>query len=160
MGWISTETKKEQDEMKKAIFAIDFDGTIVEHEYPALGAPNPGAVEVLRELMEKGYRLILFTMRSGTALDEAIRYCNQNKVDFWAVNQNPEQAGWTDSNKVYANVYIDDAALGVPLVQGNNAGSRARVDWAGVRRILVDWGVLEAVKTEANDESIQRVKDL
>lgn len=160
MGWISTDSMKEQTEKKNAIFAIDFDGTIVEHEYPAMGAPNPGAVEVLRELMEKGYRLILFTMRSGQALDEAIRYCNQNKIDFWGINENPDQKSWTDSNKVYANVYIDDAALGVPLSEGNNANNRPRVDWSGVRKILVEWGVLDNIQTEESSQVAKQIKDL
>ena len=161
MDWVSMDSFKDNGNKPKAIIAIDFDGTIVEHEYPAIGREIPGAVEVMRELIEKGYRLILLTMRSGQELDEAIRYCNQKKIDFWAVNHNPEQEKWTSSRKVYANVYIDDSGLGVPLARSSGTNNRARVDWAGVRRILTEWEVLEPVQTEADSgDGVKRIGDI
>lgn len=45
------------------IIAVDFDGTCVTHEFPEVGK-DIGAVPVLRELVEKGHKIILYTMRS------------------------------------------------------------------------------------------------
>lgn len=142
MSWINPDTLAKVGGVPKAIFAIDFDGTIVEHEYPGIGRPVPMAIEVLQELLAKKYRLILYTMRSGKELNEAVIYCNRNNLDFWGINQNPEQSSWTDSPKVHANVYFDDAGVGTPLLQ--NGTNRPYVDWVKVREMLVDWGILEA----------------
>ena len=142
MSWMSTDTLAKIGEDPKAIFAIDFDGTIVENEYPRIGRPVPMALEVLKELTAKKYRLILYTMRSEKELNEAVVYCNRNNLDFWGINENPEQSKWTTSPKIYANVYFDDAGAGTPLLQGGNG--KPYVDWVKVREMLVDWGILEA----------------
>ena len=95
----------------KMIIAVDFDGTCVEHEYPHIGLDVEGAVETLKELQSRGHRIILYTMRSGSKLDAAVRWFKERKIELWAVNENPEQREWTESVKVYADYYIDDAAL-------------------------------------------------
>lgn len=109
------------------IIAVDFDGTIVTHEYPRVGIALPGAFAWLHNFQSIGARLILLTMRSEHYLDEAVKLCADNGIHFWAVNNNPEQAEWTTSRKVYANLYIDDAALGCPLTEVK--GQRPFVDW-------------------------------
>lgn len=114
--------------MNSYVIAIDFDGTCVEHEYPSVGMDVEGAVETLRALTNKGHRLILFTMRSGEKLEKAIKWFKDRNVELWAVNENPEQKQWTESPKVFADVYIDDAALGCPIMF---------ID--GVRRPVVNW---------------------
>jgi hypothetical protein len=108
--------------------AIDFDGTCVEHDYPSVGLDVEGAVDTLRALNKKGHRLILYTMRSGAKLDAALRWFKERGIELWAVNENPEQKEWTDSPKVLADVYIDDAGLGCPIMF---------ID--GVRRPVVNW---------------------
>jgi hypothetical protein len=125
------------------IIAVDFDGTIVEHEFPEIGPVVPGAFEWLRRWQAAGARLILWTMRSdgrtpdgsranGPVLSEAVELCRANGVQFWGVNCNPDQAAWTKSPKAYAHIYVDDAALGCPLVAGSRPDSRPAVDWAKV----------------------------
>ncbi len=114
--------------MNSCIIAIDFDGTCVEHEYPSVGMDVEGAVETLRALNNKGHRLILFTMRSGEKLEKAIKWFKDRDIELWAVNENPEQKQWTESPKVFADVYIDDAALGCPIMF---------ID--GVRRPVINW---------------------
>ena len=114
--------------MNSYVIAIDFDGTCVEHEYPSVGMDVEGAVETLRALNNKGHRLILFTMRSGDKLDKAIKWFKDRDIELWAVNENPEQREWTESPKVFADVYIDDAALGCPIMF---------ID--GVRRPVINW---------------------
>lgn len=142
MAWLKTSDFKDEEQKPKSIFAIDFDDTIVEGEYPSIGKPNPGAAEVLQELTDKGYRLILNTMRTGDILNQAVVYCNANYINFWGINENPEQKEWApDSDKIFAHVYIDNAGLGTPLKKGSNG--KPCVDWEKVREILVTWKVLE-----------------
>jgi hypothetical protein len=83
-------------------------------------------------MQAKGYKLILYTMRSGEYLREAVDYLAAEGIELWAVNENPAQRYWTDSPKVYAHIYIDDAALGCPLVEVEN--DRPVVDWLAIAR--------------------------
>ena len=115
------------------IIAVDFDGTCVEHDYPAVGMDVEGAVEVLRAMVAKRHRLILFTMRSGEKLDDAVKWFRDRKIALWAVNENPEQKEWTSSPKVYADLYIDDSAVGCPI---------RFID--GVRRPVINWSKIKS----------------
>jgi hydroxymethylpyrimidine pyrophosphatase-like HAD family hydrolase len=112
------------------IIAVDFDGTIVEDQFPQLGPPLPGAIEWLKRFNDEGSKLILYTMRAGPHLAPALAYLELCGVSLWAVNENPEQHTWSDSRKVYAHVYIDDAALGCPTQPIE--GGRPAVDWGVV----------------------------
>jgi len=120
--------------------AIDFDGTCVTHEYPYLGQ-DVGAAPVLRELAEQGHNLILHTMRSGKLEKEAVQWFKDNGIPLYAVNAKPTQKKWTKSPKVHADVYIDDSALGCPLIHSATT-SRPDVDWVKVREWLVQEGFL------------------
>lgn len=121
------------------IIAVDFDGTVVTHEYPMIGR-DIGAVPVLKALVNRGHKLILYTMRTSGLLLEAHDWLVNNGVEIWSLNENPTQKSWTDSNKVYANLYIDDAALGIPLI--SNGIERPYVDWKKVEQMLVDRGII------------------
>lgn len=94
--------------------AVDFDGTIVENEYPAVGKPMLFAFETLKELQRRGFVLILWTVRTGKLLDEAVDFCRQNGVEFYAVNRNhPEEQPDADMpRKLDVDVFIDDRNLG------------------------------------------------
>ena len=116
--------------------AIDFDGTLCEHEYPNIGAEVPGAFKWLRHFEREGARLMLWTMRSGRPLEEAVAWCLDRDIAFWGVNENPEQHTWTDSKKQYAHLYIDDAAAGCPLKRVNTG--RPFVDWAKAGPMVMD----------------------
>jgi hypothetical protein len=96
------------------IIAVDFDGTLVEHRYPAIGRELPFAFEALRELQKRGYRLILWTIRTGKELDEAVVFCRERGVEFYAVNNQFPEENWGPgiSRKVQADLYIDDRNLG------------------------------------------------
>ena len=117
------------------VIAIDFDGTCVEHDYPAVGLEVEGAVETLRALNKRGHRLILFTMRSGEKLEAAVRWFRDRKIELWGVNENPEQRSWTASPKVYADYYIDDSALGCPIMFIDGVRHPV-VNWSKVRTML------------------------
>ncbi len=114
---------------------VDFDGTVVDHRYPDIGEPVPGAVKWLRRLQRYGAKLILFTMRSDQPghllLAEAVRYLEKSGIELYGVNRNPDQDSWTDSPKAYGEVYIDDSAFGCPLIFPKGF-SRPCVDWQRV----------------------------
>lgn len=101
------------------ILAVDFDGTIVDHRFPDVGKPVPGAVKWMKRFQELGAKLILWTMRSdgrddgGNYLTDAVNYCRENGVEF----------------------YIDDAAIGVPLIKPIGF-ARPCVDWETVGPIV------------------------
>ncbi len=121
------------------IIAVDFDGTCVTHEFPNEGK-DIGAQEVLKELVAKGHKLILYTMRSGATLETAIQWFLKNGISLYGIQYNPEQALWTSSNKCYAQLYIDDAALGCPLVWGKS--ERPYVDWVEVKNLLMGQDII------------------
>jgi hypothetical protein len=94
--------------------AVDFDGTIVEHAYPQIGKEKLFAFRTLKELDKLGAKLILWTFRAGKELDEAVEYCRQNGIEFYAVNKNyPEEIHDENiSRKIDADIFIDDKNLG------------------------------------------------
>ncbi len=126
---------------RSMIIAVDFDGTCVEHDYPAIGIDVEGAADTLRALTARGHRLILYSMRSGDKLAKAERWFKERNIELWGVNNNPEQKEWTESPKVFAHIYIDDAALGCPIMFIDGV-HRPVVNWAKVRAQLEYDGVL------------------
>ena len=121
--------------------AVDFDGTCVTHDYPRIGK-EIGATKVLKRLVEAGHKLILNTMRSGKELQDAIHWFNTNGIELYGVNENPTQKRWTTSPKVYANMYIDDAAFGCPLRNVPDFSDRPFVDWDSIWRKLIEMGIV------------------
>lgn len=103
--------------MKYSTIAVDFDGTVVDHQYPDIGPEAPNAIRVLKWLNGMGHKLILNTMRSDEELQEAVEWFKENQIELYGVAHNPTQKGWTNSPKCYANHYIDDAAVGCPLLK-------------------------------------------
>lgn len=107
--------------------AVDFDGTIVEHRYPDIGEIIPGAFEVLRELQEKGHKLILWTVRDGIDLQAAVDFCLDHGIMFYAVNESypNEEFNKYISRKVDADIFIDDRNVGGFL------------GWEKIREVLI-----------------------
>ena len=109
--------------------AVDFDGTIVEHRYPEIGREIPFAIDTLKMLAKQGHRLILWTVREGKLLDEAVEWCRQRGLEFYAVNKDYPEEQREDSNfsrKLKVEMWIDD----------RNVGG------------LPDWGVIYKMITE------------
>ena len=134
------------------IIGIDFDGTIVEHKYPEIGNPVPGALETMKDLIQQGHKIILWTMRSGKELDEAVAYLQENGITPWGVNQNPEQ-DWSTSPKAYAQIYIDDAALGCPLEK--KCFDRPMVYWPAVRKQLIYLNLLAGSSGQSDTATVE-----
>lgn len=96
--------------------AVDFDGTIVEHRYPEIGAEIPFATETLRMLIKDRHRLILWSVREGQLLEDAINWCKERGVEFYAINKDyPEETIENNqhfSRKLKVDVFIDDRNIG------------------------------------------------
>ena len=131
--------------MSHKVIAVDFDGTVVDHQFPAVGPDVPCAVDTLRELVAAGHKLILWTCRSGAHLEAAKKWYSDRGIAIAGANCNPEQSAWSTSPKIHANVFIDDAALGCPLL-ASPTSNRSFVDWAEVREMLFHKGVLPTSK--------------
>ncbi len=108
--------------------AVDFDGTIVEHKYPQIGRELPFATETLRQLIEDHHQLILWTVREGDLLQEAVDWCHERGVDFYAVNNDyPEETPEKNnhfSRKLKVDYFIDDRNIG------------GLPDWGTIYRII------------------------
>ena len=134
--------------------AIDFDGTIADHKFPKIGDSVPGAFEWIRKFKEADATLILWTMRSdtpksGAALTDALAFCEENGITFDLVNENPQD--WTTSNKVFADIYIDNSAFGCPLRENPRTGGRPVVDWEKIGPTVME-------KLEAHQRRKERLK--
>ena len=97
--------------MKKLIYAVDFDGTLCENKWPDIGEANKDLIKFLLREKSLGHRIILYTMREGQKLDDALKWCRKRGLSFDAVNDNlQEMKAFYGNNprKVYADWYIDD----------------------------------------------------
>jgi len=120
--------------------AVDFDGTIVRHRYPAIGEEIPFAVATLRRLQEEHHRLILWSVREGKLLDEAVEWCRQHGIEFYAINKEyPEEDQARNehySRKLKVDLFIDDRNLG------------GLPDWGTIYKIIHEHKSLEQVLIE------------
>lgn len=111
------------------VIVVDFDGTVVKHEFPKVGE-DIGAVPVLNELIKNGHKLVLFTMRSDGVekngagdlelkpyLTDAVAWFKKHNIPLFGIQVNPEQHTWTTSPKAYGSLILDDASLQAPLKQ-------------------------------------------
>ena len=119
------------------IIAVDFDGTIVTHEYPKIGKEIPFAIQTLKMLKNDGHRLILWSVREGQLLEEAVKWCSERGVEFYAVNKDyPEEEKANNnhfSRKLKADVWIDDRNVG------------GLPDWGTIYRIIKERKTYEEV---------------
>lgn len=123
--------------------AIDFDGTVVEDRYPEIGRERPFATDTLRTLIADRHRLILWTVREGRSLEEAIAWCKERGVEFYAVNKDfPEERGTENNNhfsrKIKADLFIDDRNIG------------GLPDWGTIYRIIKEHKAYEDIIMERN----------
>ena len=96
------------------LIAVDFDGTIVEDAYPNIGKPQLFAFETMKRLQNDGHRLILWTYRCGNKLDDAVSFCKENGLEFYAINSSFPNEEFTgkESRKIGADLFIDDRNIG------------------------------------------------
>lgn len=142
-------------------FNIDFDGTVVTHAFPHVGI-DIGAAPVLRALTDAGHQLILFTMRSnrkeakpvidptiqnvtGDFLKDAVNWFKENDIPLYGIQSNPTQHNWTTSPKSYAEIMIDDSAMGCPLIFDETLSPRPFVDWVKIAEMLNKMGLIDPI---------------
>ena len=132
------------------VIAVDFDGTIVEHRYPAIGKELPFAIEVLKKLQEEQHKLILWSVREGKLLDDALNFCKERGLEFYAVNRDypeeSEEANRHFSRKLKADIFIDDRNLG------------GLPDWGTIYRMIHDKLTYEALLEEEREETEEMPK--
>lgn len=132
------------------LIAVDFDGTIVQHRYPEIGSEIPFATQTLKMLIEDGHRLILWTVREGELLEEAVEWCRKRGVEFYAVNKDfPEED--VDKNihysrKLKVDLWIDDRNVG------------GLPDWGTIYTMVHDHKTYEQVLLERSNEYVERPK--
>ncbi len=130
--------------------AVDFDGTIVEHRYPEIGKELPFATQTLRMLIEQRHKLILWSVREGQLLDDAVEWCRQRGVEFYAVNKDfPEEVegkNRTFSRKLKADVWIDDRNVG------------GLPDWGTIYRMITEKKSWEQIMAERQEEAHPKLK--
>lgn len=125
--------------------AVDFDGTIVSHEYPKIGKEIPFATQTLKMLINDGHKLILWTVREGKLLDEAIQWCHEHGIDFYAVNKDyPEEEKENNnhfSRKLKVDMWIDDRNVG------------GLPDWGTIYRLISEGKTLQELLISEHDSS-------
>ena len=111
------------------IIAIDFDGTIVEDAYPKIGKPIIFAFETMKKLQSEGHRLILWTYRSDIKLQEAVDFCKQQGLEFYAINKSypEEEFDGKISRKINAAFFVDDRNIG------------GFIGWTAVHKLLLNY---------------------
>lgn len=125
------------------IIAVDFDGTIVTHEYPKIGREIPFAIDTLKRLQqEPQIQLLLWTVREGKELEEAVEYCRNKGLEFYAVNNNyPEETSKDGQpRKLKADLFIDDRNLG------------GLPDWGVIYRMIMNGTHLQPISTNYEPE--------
>ena len=120
--------------------AVDFDGTIVEHKYPEIGKEIPFATETLKMLIKKRHKLILWSVREGKLLDDAVEWCKARGVEFYAINKDfpeeDEEKNTHFSRKLKADIWIDDRNVG------------GLPDWGTIYEMITQQKTYEQVLTE------------
>jgi hypothetical protein len=117
------------------VIAVDFDGTCVVDKFPYIGETVPNCLKVLRELENNGHKIILWTCRTDLYLDAAHEWFFKNDIELFGVNKNPESQHTIKGPKIYADIYIDDRALGCPKITFNKYKV---VDWIKIKELLKD----------------------
>ena len=129
--------------------AIDFDGTIVTHKYPAIGEELPFATQTLKMLIADGHKLILWTVREGHLLDEAVEWCRARGVEFYAINRDyPEEQCTHDhfTRKLKVDMWIDDRNVG------------GLPDWGTIYQIITEKRTYEDILLDDNRPVPQTTK--
>lgn len=105
---------------KRLIFGIDFDGTLVSEAFPGIGELNNRVLELMKLATEQGHLVIIWTARSGKALDEAVQFMKENTVPYHYINENPEDEyaiRGEQGRKIFCNYYLDDRAVNIKDVE-------------------------------------------
>lgn len=113
------------EEKRRAIIAVDFDGTLCKDNYPGIGEPRKEIIDFIKFQKDTGAALILWTCRVGDQLQEAIKWCRHHGIEFDEINKNmPDHIAKyeNDTRKVYADIYLDDRCLSLDDIVQQKSG--------------------------------------
>lgn len=147
---------KTKQDLMDIVVGLDFDGTCVTHEHPYVGT-DIGAIPVINRLIKEfNAKIVLNTMRSGKYLEDALKWFKDNNINLYGINNNPDQNEWTTSPKVFADLYIDDLNIGIPLIYSNIC-EKPHVDWKEVEKMLFgDIDESNKIKKYASSSLLQK----
>lgn len=112
----------------KLPICVDFDSTmVITDKYPNIVGENKPCISVMKKWIKGGVGIILWTIRDGDALQEAVNWCKEQGLELYGINENPTQKQWNSSKKCYSVLKIDDANVGTKLIHDDKY--RPRVDW-------------------------------
>ena len=123
------------------IIAVDFDGTIVMDDFPDIGYPVPNAINTIQKLIDNDHKIVLWTVRSGKYLDEAVEFLRDEGITLWGINSNPTQHKWSSSPKAHCHLYIDDKAFGCPLMYDPHL-DMSYVQWTDIQEYFTMKGII------------------
>lgn len=107
---------------------VDFDSTmIITDKFPNIIGENKPCVDIMKKWIDGGVGIILWTIRDGKTLDEAVSWCKSQGLELYGINENPTQSEWNGARKIYGVLRIDDANVGTKLIYDDKY--RPRVDW-------------------------------
>jgi hypothetical protein len=144
--------------LQDCIIGLDFDGTCVNNEFPFVGK-DIGAVPVIKRLIKEfNVKIVLNTVRSEKYLEEAVKWCKDNDIPLYGINENPEQKKWSKSPKVHADLFIDDLGIGIPLTYSNDS-EKPYVDWKEVEKMIFGEVKVKVKESQINEE-LKKLLDL
>lgn len=114
--------------------AVDFDGTIVEHRYPEIGKELPFATATLKKLTDDGHRLILWSVREGDLLQEAVDWCRERGVRFHAVNGYFDEDAVDAAENAKRNPHFSRKLKVDCFIDDRNVGGLP--DWGSIYQII------------------------
>lgn len=132
------------------IIAVDFDGTIVENKYPEIGKERLFATDTLKMLIKERHQLVLWSCREGKLLDDAINWCKDRGVEFWAINRDYPEEDITKnrhfSRKIKADLFIDDRQVG------------GLPDWGTIYQMITNNKTYEQIIKESFGSTLENEK--
>jgi hypothetical protein len=134
---------------------LDFDGTVVEHYFPEIGAENPHAIQVIARLQAAGHDLVLNTYRADIDqkhVQEALDYIHsfeeiKQPIEKFLPEKLDPRAFDIEVAKESNQLYIDDIAEGIPMRRNIVLESGMMVDWMALEKILEDAGLFESAES-------------
>jgi len=131
---------------------LDFDGTVVEHYFPEIGAENPNAIQVIARLQSAGHDIVLNTYRADIDqkhVQEALGYIRsfeeiQQPIEKYLPEKLEPRSFDLEVAKECNQLYLDDIAEGIPMRRNIVLEFGMMVDWIALEKILEEAGLFES----------------
>jgi hypothetical protein len=129
---------------------LDFDGTVVEHNFPAIGAENPNAFNVISKLQKAGHELILNTYRVEIDIihvEEALEFINSSNLLIEPIKmylpKKLDPKPFDLSAAIDCNqLYIDDISQGIPMRRNEVLAYGLMIDWVTLEHLLKEQKII------------------